>query len=64
MAGMLWRVLIAVIAVVLVFAPIPPVSRLLGFGVDGDLMTVIKIVVGGIAVFFILRGSEPAWLQR
>lgn len=63
MAGMLWRTLLAVIAVVLVFALISPVSRLLGFSVSGDLLTVVKICVAGLAVYFILRGSEPTWLR-
>ena len=53
---MLWRVLIAVIAVALAFALIPPVSRLFGFTVSGDLWLVIRIVVAGLAVFYILRG--------
>lgn len=56
MAPMLWRVLIAVIACVLVFALLPPVSRLIGFSLSGDLLTVIKICVAGLAVFYILRG--------
>lgn len=59
MAGMLWRVLLAVLSVVIVFALIPPVSRLLGFSVSGDLFTVIRIVVAGLAVFYILRGPAP-----
>lgn len=61
MAGMLWRTLLAVIAAVLIFALIPPVSRLIGFGVDGDLFTVIKIVVGGLLVYYIIRGPEVPW---
>lgn len=63
MAGMLWRVILAVIAVALVFALLPPVSRLIGFSIGSDLLTVIKICVAGLAVFYILRGSEPPWLR-
>lgn len=50
------RILIAVIAVVLIFALIAPVSRLLGFGIEADLEKVIRICVGAIAVFYILSG--------
>ncbi len=61
MASILWRVLIAVIAVLLVYALIPPVSRILGFDVSGDLFLVIKVVVAGLAVFYILRGAPPTF---
>lgn len=64
MAGILWRVLIAVIAVVLTFALIPPVSRLLGFELSGDLMKVVQICVAGLAIFYILRGPTPPWASR
>lgn len=59
MAGILWRVLIAVIAVVLVFALIPPFTRIIGFGLDADLMTIIKVCVAGLAVFYVLKGGPP-----
>lgn len=63
MAGMLWRVLIAVACVLLAYALIPPVSRLIGFAVSGDLLTVLKIVIGGLAVLYILRGAPPNWTR-
>lgn len=56
MNGILWRVLIAVIAVVLCLALIPPVSRVLGFAISGDLWTIVRICVAGIAIFWIIRG--------
>lgn len=61
MAGILWRVLIAVVAVVLTFALIPPMSRVLGFAVQGDVFTIVKICVAGLAVLYILRGPTPTW---
>ena len=64
MAGILWRTLIAVIAVMLVYALIPPVSRIIGFDVSGDLFIVIKIVVAGLAVFYILRGPNPPFIAK
>lgn len=59
--GILLRVLIAVIAVVLTFALIPPVARILGFSISGDVFTVIRYCVAGIAVFYILFGPTPTW---
>jgi hypothetical protein len=61
MAGILWRVLIAVIAVVLTFALIPPVAHVLGFAIDGDVYTIIRICVAGLAIFYIIRGPAPPW---
>jgi hypothetical protein len=58
MTGIFWRILVAVVAVVLTFALIPPLSRILGFGVTGDVMLVVRICVAGLAVFYILRGSK------
>ena len=60
MTGIFWRILIAVVAVVLTFALIPPLSRILGFSVTGDVMLVVRICVAGLAVFYILRGPW-AW---
>lgn len=59
MSAMLWRVLIAVICVVLVLALIPPVFHLIGFGLNGDLWLIMRICMAGIAVLYILRGSPP-----
>jgi hypothetical protein len=53
---LLWRVIIAVIAVVLVIALIPPVSRIIGFEVGGDLWVVLRICIAGLAVFYIIKG--------
>ncbi len=56
MSAMLWRVLLAVIAVVILLALLPPDSRLIGFPLDGDLLTVVKLCIAGIAVFYIFKG--------
>jgi hypothetical protein len=60
MTGIFWRILVAVVAVVLTFALIPPLSRILGFGVTGDVMLVVRVCVAGIALFYILRGPWPS----
>ncbi len=57
MKPMLWRVLFAVIAVILFYALLPPVSHVIGFAISGDLMTIIRIVVAGLAVVYIIWGT-------
>lgn len=50
------RVLLAVLGVLLLFAIIPPFLRIIGFPDTGDLMTIIKIVIAAIAVFYVFKG--------
>ena len=52
------RILIAVIAVILIYAIIPPFLRIIGFPASADLMLIIKIVVAAIAVFYVVRGPN------
>ena len=59
MTAILWRVLMAAIAIVLVFLLIPAFADLLGFSIQPALMTIIKVCVAGIAVFYVLRGGPP-----
>lgn len=54
---MLWRVLIAVLAFVLFNALLAPVSRIIGFPLDGDVLLVIRLCAAGLAGFYILKGS-------
>jgi len=60
MPGILWRVLIAVLAVLITFALIPPVARVIGLPLNGDVLLIIKICVAGLAAFYILKGRSPA----
>ncbi len=57
MSALLWRILIAVLGVTLIWALIPPVSRVLGLPVSGDVLTIVRICVAGIALFYVLRGA-------
>jgi hypothetical protein len=59
---MLWRLLWAIIVVVVVWALIPPVTRVLGFTMDADLMTILRIVIGALAVMYIIWG--PHWTKN
>ena len=56
MSALLWRVLIAVLGVTLIWALIPPVSRVLGLPVSGDVLTIVRICVAGIALFYVIKG--------
>lgn len=56
MSALLWRVLLAVIAVVLVFALLPPFFRVVGFDVSGDVQAIIRICIAGLAVLYVIKG--------
>lgn len=55
---MLWRLLIAIVAVLLAFALIPPVLRVLQFSVSGDVLTIVRVCIAGLAIFYVLRGPN------
>lgn len=59
MAGFIWRVLFAAIAVILVYALIPPFVHLIGFEPNGDLMTIVRICVAALAIFYVIWGPAP-----
>lgn len=52
------RCVVAVIVVVVVFALLPPLFRIFGLPITGDVMTVIKICVGAIAAFYVFLGPK------
>ncbi len=54
--GILWRVLIAVVCCLLAFALIPPVARVIGFDITGDVMLIVRVCIAGIAALYIIRG--------
>jgi hypothetical protein len=62
MPGLLWRLLFAAICVVLLFNLIGPFCALVGFTLDPNLNTIIRVCVGGLAVFYVVWGSSvPPW---
>jgi len=63
MSGILWRVLIAVVCCLVAYALIPPVARVIGFPLTGDVMQIVKIVIAALAVFYILRGPTLPWVK-
>lgn len=58
---MLWRVVIAIIALVLFAALIGPVSHVVGIPFNEDVVTIFRICAGGIAVFYVLKGPPITW---
>ena len=53
------RCLIAVLCVVILFALLGPVLNILGFPLSGDLLTIFRIVVAVIALYYIVWGPPP-----
>jgi hypothetical protein len=62
MSGILWRVIIAVIVVVILFALLGPVLRIFGVAETGDLMTILRIAIGGLALLYVISGE--GWIGR
>jgi len=56
MSALIWRVLIAVICVIIIYALIPPFMRIVGFGISSDVMTIIRVCVAGLAVLYVIKG--------
>lgn len=56
MSALLWRIIIAVVCVVLILALLPPFFSVVGFSVSGDVMTILKICIAGLAVLYVLKG--------
>ena len=56
MSALLWRVIIAVICCVLLYALLPPVFRVIGFNPGNDVMLILRICIGGLAVLYIAKG--------
>jgi hypothetical protein len=56
MSALLWRVIIAVVCVVLILALLPPFFNVVGFSVSGDVMLILRICIAGLAVLYVLKG--------
>ena len=56
MAGILWRVLVAIVAVVTFLLIFPALMRILGVPVGGDLELIVNVVVAALALYYILKG--------
>jgi len=58
MSGILWRIIIAVICVVLVFALVPLIFQVIGFPLSGALWSILRICIAGIALLYIITGTR------
>lgn len=54
--SIIWRVVVAVLAVVFAIALIPPVARIVGLPISGDLWLVLRLCIAAIAAFYIIAG--------
>jgi len=54
--ALFWRILIAVVVVLAVYALLLPLSRLLGFPLVGDALMVVRVCIAALAVLYILKG--------
>lgn len=61
MSGILWRILFAVIAVVLFWQLLPPLTRIFGFDLSADVLMVLRVIVAGLAIYYVLSGPTPPW---
>jgi uncharacterized protein with PQ loop repeat len=57
MSNIFIRIIIAVVAVILLFALIPPVLTILGTPQSEALGTIFRIAIGGGALLWIIYGS-------
>ena len=56
MSAMLWRILIAVVVVLVAYAAIPVFLRVIGFPAPSDLLLLLRICIAGLAVLYVLKG--------
>lgn len=55
MSDLLWRVLYAVLVVVLLTMLIPPFFRVVGFSPSADVLLVLRIVITALAVLYVFQ---------
>jgi len=59
MKNLLWRVLYAVICVVIALLIIPLFMAVVGFPVSGQLWELIRVVIACLAVLYVFFGPVP-----
>lgn len=58
-AGFFYRVLLAVLGVILLLAILPPFFRIIGFPPSADVLLIIRVCVAAIAVYYVFSGHSP-----
>lgn len=59
MKAMLWRVVFAAIAVVMLLMILPLFLSVVGFPIEGQLWALLKLCIACIAVLYVLFGPGP-----
>jgi len=59
MRAILWRLLFAVIAVLILLAAIPLFLDIIGFPLSGNVWALLRIIIAGLAVLYVIAGPEP-----
>ena len=59
MKALLWRVIYAVVCVVIFLLVVPLFLRVIGFPMGGDLWELIRVCVACIAVLYVFFGPAP-----
>ncbi len=59
MSALLWRMLYAVVCVVIFFMVFPLFMSVVGFTASAQLIALVKVIVGCLAVLYVLFGPQP-----
>ncbi len=59
MKNLLWRMMYAVICVVIALLVIPLFLSVVGFPMSGDVARLIRLLIAGIAVLYVFFGPVP-----
>lgn len=57
-SGLLMRIIIAVVVVLILFALIAPVLSIFNTPQSGNLETILRVVIGGLALLYVLTGEK------
>ena len=58
--GLIYRIIVAVICVLFAFRALPLVLSVLELSVDGNVLALVKLCIGALAILYILFGRWPA----
>lgn len=65
MNNVLFRIIVAVIVVVILFAIIPSVLNVFELPKSADILRIIKVVIAGLALLYIVGGSNiKGWFSQ
>ncbi len=60
MASLFIRMLIAAVMVVLLFLALPAFLHILGVTMNGDLITIMRVCVAAVALWYVFFGPKPS----